>query len=356
MKQFSRFLLVAAALVMACGCAQKSGAPLEDQEAANFVEQKYQADAGEKLVALTTVPANAAKAQIPSKSTIPANPAGKQVVSKAKSALGTPYVYGGSAPGGFDCSGLVKWSYSHIGVTLPRTAREQSVVGEKIRNVEDMRAGDIVAFRHPKRGYHTGIYVGDGKFVHSPRRKTTVRINSLSDPYFRETLLGARRINMQAGENLVAQAQARLDEVIAEKTKLSVSSKNKRAIQARKAQATAAKNSKKNSKTVAANKQGQSLKEKKVSADKKGAKLGKNDKKNGASKQTVAKASTKASSKASAARAKTAQAKSEHAKHAQTKNAKTKTTASGAKKNSDKTVSMLNKKAQPKQTAKRKHS
>ena len=57
-----------------------------------------------------------------------------------------------------------------------------------------MRAGDIVAFHHPRRGYHTGIYVGDGKFVHSPRRRTRVRINSLDDPYFRTTFMGARRV------------------------------------------------------------------------------------------------------------------------------------------------------------------
>ena len=57
-----------------------------------------------------------------------------------------------------------------------------------------MRAGDIVAFHHPRRGYHTGIYVGDGKFVHSPRRRTRVRINSLDDPYFRTTFTGARRV------------------------------------------------------------------------------------------------------------------------------------------------------------------
>lgn len=81
-----------------------------------------------------------------------------------------------------------------MGINLPRTAREQAVVGKRITRVEDMRAGDIVAFHHPRRGYHTGIYVGDGKFVHSPRRRTRVRINSLDDPYFRTTFMGARRV------------------------------------------------------------------------------------------------------------------------------------------------------------------
>lgn len=142
---------------------------------------------------------------------------GQKLVKKAHSAIGTPYVLGGSAPGGFDCSGLVKWTYNSIGVELPRTAREQSTVGQKIKNVEDMRAGDIVAFKHPKRGYHTGIYVGDGKFIHSPRKRTRVRINSLDDPYFSSTLLGARRVNVSSADTLVAQAESRLREFLSQK-------------------------------------------------------------------------------------------------------------------------------------------
>lgn len=119
------------------------------------------------------------------------------LLQKARTALGTPYVRGGtSRTGGFDCSGFVQWSYNHVGIQLPRTAREQSQVGKAIRRVDDMQAGDIVAFRHPRRGYHTGIYVGDGKFIHSPRKRNVVRINSLDDPYFNKTFLGARRLNV----------------------------------------------------------------------------------------------------------------------------------------------------------------
>lgn len=136
--------------------------------------------------------------------------AGQKLLKYARSAIGTPYVRGGSLPGGFDCSGFVSWAFKNVGIQLPRTAREQSVVGKSISNIEDMRAGDIVAFRHPKRGYHTGIYVGDGKFIHSPRKRTSVRINSLSDPYFSQTLLGARRVTLSGGEDLVAQAESRL--------------------------------------------------------------------------------------------------------------------------------------------------
>ncbi|MBR4742557.1 MAG: C40 family peptidase, partial [Desulfovibrio sp.] len=133
-----------------------------------------------------------------------------KLLKAARSAIGTPYVVGGTKPGGFDCSGLVCWVYGNIGVKLPRTAQEQSVVGKKICNISDMRAGDIVAFRHPTRGYHTGIYVGDGKFIHSPRRRSHVRINSLSDDYFCRTFLGARRVNLGGRENLLTQAEERL--------------------------------------------------------------------------------------------------------------------------------------------------
>ena len=141
----------------------------------------------------------------------------QQLLRKARSAIGTPYVPGGMSPGGFDCSGFVCWAYKSVGVSLPRTAREQSVIGKRINNVEEMQVGDIVAFRHPRRGYHTGIYVGDGKFIHSPHRRTTVRINSLDDPYFKGTFLGARRVKTDGSENLVAEAESRLTDYAEEK-------------------------------------------------------------------------------------------------------------------------------------------
>lgn len=136
------------------------------------------------------------------------------LIQTAKTALGTPYVLGGTDREGFDCSGFVQWAYKHVGIKLPRTAREQASVGKLIRDSSDLSAGDIVAFRHPRRGYHTGIYVGDGKFIHSPRRRQTVRINSLDDPYFSSTFLGARRVRAtseaeeKAAQKLLAMYEA----------------------------------------------------------------------------------------------------------------------------------------------------
>ena len=73
------------------------------------------------------------------------------LIEQAKTALGTPYVPGGTDTQGFDCSGFVQWAYRNVGVTLPRTAREQSVMGRPIKS-GSMMAGDIVAFNHPRRG------------------------------------------------------------------------------------------------------------------------------------------------------------------------------------------------------------
>ena len=196
------------ALIMGCGlafgCAAKQNAADENMRVERF-RRSYEAALDED------------QAQ-----------ASRQLLRKARSAIGTPYVRGGSSPGGFDCSGFVCWAYKSVGVQLPRTAREQSAVGQRIKNQEDMRAGDIVAFRHPRRGYHTGIFVGDGKFIHSPRRRTKVRINSLSDPYFSSTFLGARRVNFEGNENLVAQAESRLNDYAEEKAvrELSVQKKS----------------------------------------------------------------------------------------------------------------------------------
>ena len=114
-------------------------------------------------------------------------------------ALGTPYVRGGTSLNGFDCSGFVQWTYRKLGVELPRTAREQSEAGWEV-SLDDLRIGDIVTFRHPRRGWHCGIYMGDGKFVHSPSRRKLVRYSSLSAPYFRDRFVVARRV-LKAGEH-----------------------------------------------------------------------------------------------------------------------------------------------------------
>lgn len=133
------------------------------------------------------------------------------LMRRAHKAVGTPYVYGGESLAGFDCSGFVRWTYKSVGINLPRTAREQSLLGYRIMDVSKMRAGDIVAFRRSGGGYHTGIYIGDGRFIHAPRTNSRVRVESCDSAFFRNNFIGARRIMLTNGSAAVAEAAERED-------------------------------------------------------------------------------------------------------------------------------------------------
>lgn len=117
------------------------------------------------------------------------------VVSVAKRYLGARYVFGGSSPRGFDCSGFAKYVYSQIGVSLPRTASEQATKGLAIRNVSDLKAGDLVFFETYAPGIsHVGIYIGDGKFIHASNPKGGVRVTSISGTSYASDFRGGTRI------------------------------------------------------------------------------------------------------------------------------------------------------------------
>jgi cell wall-associated NlpC family hydrolase len=118
--------------------------------------------------------------------------AGSTISKTALSAVGTRYTYGGTNPSkGFDCSGLVCWSYSRNGINLPRTTREQSKVGSAISR-DSLRPGDLVVFRISS-GLHTGIYTGKGKFVHSPGKGKKVREDVLNAAYWKDKFIAGRR-------------------------------------------------------------------------------------------------------------------------------------------------------------------
>lgn len=117
---------------------------------------------------------------------------GQSVVRSARAAVGTPYRPGGdSLREGFDCSGLVCWAYAKNGVSLPRTTVEQRNLGRSVSK-GSLQPGDIVVF-NIRRGLHTGIYTGDGKFIHSPSRGKTVREESLNQAYWAERFVEGRR-------------------------------------------------------------------------------------------------------------------------------------------------------------------
>lgn len=118
------------------------------------------------------------------------------VAMTAMSLIGTPYRYGGNSPlTGLDCSGFVKYVYKEtMDTNLPRTAAEMSRVGQPVSQ-EDLQPGDLVFYNTMRRSNsHVGIYLGDGRFIHSPRTGQRVRINSMDESYWRGRFNGARRI------------------------------------------------------------------------------------------------------------------------------------------------------------------
>ncbi|MDM0105725.1 C40 family peptidase [Variovorax sp. J22R24] len=110
--------------------------------------------------------------------------------------LGVPYRRGGNtAETGFDCSGFVRAMYDQtIGHLLPRRAEEQAAATQKIdRN--DLKPGDLVFFNTMRRAFsHVGIYVGEGKFIHSPKPGAQVRVEDMSGSYWQRRFSGARRV------------------------------------------------------------------------------------------------------------------------------------------------------------------
>ncbi|MBP3447910.1 MAG: C40 family peptidase [Clostridia bacterium] len=118
---------------------------------------------------------------------------GQSVVEYAKRFIGTPYVYGGSTPSGFDCSGFVKYVYSNFGVTLTRTSYSQVNEGSYVARA-DLQPGDLVFFGSAGNVHHVGIYVSDGNFIHAPKPGKTVRIETLNSGYYNNNYYTARRV------------------------------------------------------------------------------------------------------------------------------------------------------------------
>lgn len=116
----------------------------------------------------------------------------EQAAMVALAMAGVPYRWGGADPAGFDCSGLVHFAYGQVGRSVPRTAEEQMRHARRIP-LERLSAGDLLFFRLEKTA-HVGLYTGDGRFVHAPSTGKTVSITSLDNPYWRERLIAAGRL------------------------------------------------------------------------------------------------------------------------------------------------------------------
>ena len=117
----------------------------------------------------------------------------RRIITNAMDYLGVPYVFGGTSPYGFDCSGYVQYVFANAGISLPRTADVQYEVGLPISTTE-LVAGDLVFFSTYTYGAsHVGIYLGDNNFIHASSSRG-ISIDSLGSSYWSSHYIGARRI------------------------------------------------------------------------------------------------------------------------------------------------------------------
>lgn len=118
---------------------------------------------------------------------------GQQIATYAQQFVGYPYVYGGSSPSGFDCSGFMQFVFAQFGYQINRTATAQLANGYYVE-YDDMQPGDIIYFGFGSTASHVGMYIGNGQFVHAQNSSTGVVITSLSEPWYANRYLCAHRI------------------------------------------------------------------------------------------------------------------------------------------------------------------
>ncbi len=122
----------------------------------------------------------------------PMSPTGQAVVQQAMKFLGTPYVWGGETPQGFDCSGFLQYLYAQRGISIPRVTYDQVKTGQPI-SAKNLQPGDGVFFAKDGDVHHVGVYIGNGQFIHAPRTGDVVKISSLNEPYYQAQFVGGRR-------------------------------------------------------------------------------------------------------------------------------------------------------------------
>jgi cell wall-associated NlpC family hydrolase len=118
---------------------------------------------------------------------------GERAAAIALQQVGAAYRYGGASPAGFDCSGLVQYSYREAGMKVPRTTSQLWHTAGAIP-YNDLQAGDLLFFRFDGKLSHVGIYLGDEEFVHAPSSGRSVSVESLDAEYYRRALIGAGRL------------------------------------------------------------------------------------------------------------------------------------------------------------------
>ena len=159
--------------------------------------QKKVADQRAAAAAAAQAKANAkktaAKASSTTQSATKASSKGQAIVNSAMKYLGVPYVWGGTSPKGFDCSGLVQYVCRQNGISVNRVAADQRRNGVYVSR-ENLQAGDLVFFARGGYIHHVGIYVGNGNMIHAPQTGDVVKISSINTSYRRQTYAGAVRL------------------------------------------------------------------------------------------------------------------------------------------------------------------
>ncbi len=167
------FALAAFSLLFLAGCAGKPSAPVY------ISKEKFRA------VSPLASPHDASRQK---------SPLGRQLARTATGMVGVPYVYGGRTPKGFDCSGLVYYSYQQAGLSVPRTSQEQYKAARPIK-LSDAQPGDLLFFRGGRRVSHVAIYLGNGYFVHAPSTGKSVSVASFNNSYYRDHFDRAGRLH-----------------------------------------------------------------------------------------------------------------------------------------------------------------
>lgn len=120
--------------------------------------------------------------------------AASKILKDGEQFIGLPYVYGGSTPKGFDCSGFTKYVYDLSGITLHRVSRDQYAYDGEYVKKSDLQPGDLVFFGENGRVSHVGIYAGNGKMLHSPRTGKSICYTSIESNYYVSRYIGAKRV------------------------------------------------------------------------------------------------------------------------------------------------------------------
>ena len=125
----------------------------------------------------------------------PGDAVAERAATYALKTVGAPYRYGGAAPStGFDCSGLVHYSFRQAGISLPRSTEQQRLASRPVA-VDTLQPGDLIFFDHEGlKNSHVGIYTGGGMFVHAPSTGKEVRRDRIDSPYWKKRISETRRL------------------------------------------------------------------------------------------------------------------------------------------------------------------